>query len=176
MKKFTICGLGLLASMFILCLSVHAAEYNVDGKKSSVTFVGTKPGGKHTGGFKSVIGKMTVENKVIKGLEVTIDTRSMYSDNDKLTQHLKSPDFFNVAKYPEAKFVAEKITAKQMSGKLTILGVTKDVTVPLKIGGSASAVEIQSAFTVDRTLFGMTYGQGKVDNTVPVTISLTLVK
>ncbi len=69
-----------------------------------------------------------------------INAGSLYSDVGKLTQHLKSPDFFGVDTYPKASFVSSKIESAvdgsnthKITGELTLHGVKKEITFPAKI-------------------------------------------
>ena len=70
-------------------------------------------------------------------LEATIDTASIDTHNDKRDEHLRSPDFFDVAKFPTMTFKAKKI-GKQgdghyaVTGDLTLHGVTKEVTLDVE--------------------------------------------
>jgi polyisoprenoid-binding protein YceI len=63
------------------------------------------------------------------GNKVVIDTTSLWADNERLTGHLKSPDFFNVAAHPTAVFettsVAQNTTNFTVTGNLTLHGITK---------------------------------------------------
>src|SRR5207248_2317220 len=97
-----------------------------------------------------------------------IDMNSLYTDTDKLTTHLKSPDFFGVKSNPKSKFVSTKVEKAggdyKVTGDFTMLGKTKSITFPAKLAMTADGLSVSSAFTIDRTQWGMTYGQGKVDN------------
>src|SRR5271165_4206451 len=86
-------------------------QFALTGKNTTITFTGTKPGGKHDGGFKELTGTATVQGNDPTTLKVSleIDMESLYSDNPKLTGHLKSPDFFGVKSNPKAKFVSSKV-------------------------------------------------------------------
>ena len=70
-------------------------KYALTGENAKITFVGTKPDGKHEGGFKTLTGTATCgdEPSAMK-IECEIDCTSLYSDNEMLTGHLKGPDFF----------------------------------------------------------------------------------
>src|ERR1043166_2761675 len=78
-----------------------AETFNLTGKNTKIEFTGTKPKGKHEGGFETVTGKATATagDPASLKLEVEIETASLYSDNPKLTTHLKSSDFFAVKDY-----------------------------------------------------------------------------
>jgi polyisoprenoid-binding protein YceI len=73
--------------------------------------------------------------------EFTIDAASVSTDNDKRDAHLRSPDFFNVAKFPTLTFKSTKVekTPQQnvfkVTGDFTMLGVTKPVTVQVEVVG-----------------------------------------
>src|SRR5262245_21276455 len=121
-----------------LAVSSQAAEeqFTLTGDNTKIAFTGYKPDGKHDGGFKSVTGTATRVGTDAATLKIAldIDMNTLYSDDTKLTGHLKSPDFFDVKTNPKAKFVTSKVeksnTGYTVSGKLTINGKTKDVSFP----------------------------------------------
>src|SRR5947208_2670860 len=76
--------------------------FKLTGDNTKIEWTGTKPGGKHTGGFKTLTGTASVGDKI--ALDVEIDCTSLTSDNEQLTGHLKSPDFFDVKNEPKATF------------------------------------------------------------------------
>jgi polyisoprenoid-binding protein YceI len=161
---------------------VSGDEFPLNGKNTTIQFVGTKPGGKHDGGFKELTGTAKIEGKdaATLKLDVEIDASSMYSDNAKLTQHLKSPDFFGVKENPKAKFVSTKIEKSgdgyKVTGDLTLCGQTKSLSFPAQIKADGGSLTLTSKFTIDRTQWGMTYGQGKVDNNVTLTVNVNAKK
>ena len=148
--------------------------FNGDGSK--IEFTGTKPEGKHNGGFKTFTGSIELAGKEVAKVAVDIDTESLYSDNPKLTDHLKNPDFFNVKSNPKASFASTAIVAKdaghEITGDLTLLGKTKSITFPAKVEVAADAVKINGEFKIDRTDFGMTFGAGKIDAAVAIKIAV----
>jgi polyisoprenoid-binding protein YceI len=154
------------------------ADYALTDKNTTITFIGSKPGGKHEGGFKSVTGTATVTGNDLTTLKVTldIDMNSLFSDNDKLTTHLKSPDFFGVKANPKSKFVSTKVEKVgddyKVTGDFTMLGKTNPITFTAKLAVTADGLTVSSAFPIDRTQWGMTYGAGKVDNEVKLSISV----
>jgi polyisoprenoid-binding protein YceI len=165
-----------IAALIIAPALASAADFPLTDKNTTITFVGTKPGGKHDGGFKTVSGTASVNGADLTTLKLTldIDTTSLYTDNDKLTNHLKSPDFFGVKTNPKAKFVSTKVEKSggdyMITGDLTMLGKTKAITFPAKLAVANSGLSLSSTFTIDRTQWGMTYGAGKVDNAVKLTV------
>ena len=86
-------------------------KFALSGDNTKVTFVGTKPNGKHLGGFKMLTGSATVTGTDATTLKISasIDTDSLFADDAKLTGHLKSPDFFDVKNNPKATFASTKV-------------------------------------------------------------------
>jgi polyisoprenoid-binding protein YceI len=169
----------LCVSLFILAPALALADdFSLTGKNTTVTFVGTKPQGKHNGGFKSLTGTATVTKTDLTTLKISleIDMDSLYSDNPKLTTHLKSPDFFGVKSNPKSKFVTTKVEKSgddyKITGDFTMLGKTKSITFPAKLAVGADGLSLSSSFTIDRRDWGMTFGQGQVDNDVKLTVSM----
>ena len=101
----------LLAVAFVAVLPVIAVatDFPLTGSNTEVKFVGSKPQGKHDGGFKAVTGKAGVAGTDATTLQISldIDMNSLYSDTAKLTDHLKSPDFFGVKSNPKSKFATK---------------------------------------------------------------------
>jgi polyisoprenoid-binding protein YceI len=153
-------------------------KFPLSGENTRIEFVGYKPGGKHEGGFKELTGSATVNGNdpTTMKLRVEIDTTSLYSDDKKLTGHLKAPDFFNVKKYPKAEFVSSKVektpTGYAIAGELTLLGKSKPVSIPARITLTDKGLSLTASFKIDRTDWGMTYGKGKIDDEVALTVSV----
>lgn len=169
----------LLSLALVAVAAVHAgaADIALSGTNTKITFVGTKPDGKHEGGFKAVAGTATTgADPTALKLSVDIDVNSLWSDDEKLTGHLKAPDFFDVKNHPKAKFAITKVEkagdAYTVTGDLTLLGKTKPVTFPAKIS-TAEGLSLTASFKIDRTEWGMTYGKGKIDDHVALTVAVT---
>jgi len=168
-----------------LGLTASAAEikYALTGENTKLTFVGKKPDGKHEGGFKKLAGSATVVDGDLTKLklEVDIDTDSIFSDDEKLTTHLKSADFFDVKNSPKATFKVTKVEKADkmytVTGDLTMLGKTKSVSFPATITTTDDALSVSTTgFLIDRTQWGMTYGKGKIEDKVELTIKVTAKK
>lgn len=152
--------------------------YTVDTSITSVIWTGFKPTGQHTGTFKVSEGELLVSENSLAGGSFTIDIRSL--NNQDLTQdpenkgklegHLKSPDFFDVQKFPVAKFQitsVEAFTADSSSrlkdathlikGNLTLKDSTKNISFPAKLTIDANTASAYADFNIDRTLWGMNY-------------------
>lgn len=159
-------------------VSGGAATLSPDNTK--IQFVGTHSGAKpdpRTGGFAKFKGKAEIDaaTKTLKAVSVEIDTASLFTEIGKLTDHLKSPDFFEVREYPAAKFESTKIVAgaagkATITGMLSLHGVTKEISFPATVEVGEKGLTLKSEFSIDRTQFGMTFGEGKVEPKVSMTV------
>lgn len=146
---------------------------------STVEFVGSKVTRSHNGGFKNFAGEFKVVNGRVAdtGNKVLIDASSLWADDNRLTSHLKSPDFFNVAQNPTATFVSTSVgQAKDgptVTGDLTLHGVTKSISFPAKVEVSESAVNVTAEFAINRLDFEIKY-PGMVNDLIRKEVVLKL--
>lgn len=153
---------------------VESEAILVDAEYSMVVWRGFKPGGEHYGLISISEGTLSIENGNIIGGAFKFDMNSI-TDSDmpkddpynvKLVKHLKSPDFFDVAKYPVATFeitdVNELDGDLNIGGNLTIKETTKNINIPVAMVENDGVVTLKSdVFTVDRTDFNVRYGSKK---------------
>jgi polyisoprenoid-binding protein YceI len=145
--------------------------YAVDTAQSTLGFVGSKITGSHEGGFNEFGGTIEVVNgdPTASSVKVQIDATSMWADDDRLTKHLKSPDFFDVENLPEASFESTSIEAAEagytVTGNLTLHGVTKSISFPAQIEIAPDRVTAQAEFFVKRFDFEIVY-PGKPDDLI----------
>lgn len=162
-------------------MAAFAAEYKLTGENTKIEWTGTKKAGKHTGGFKTVKGTCTCEGDPTKAtLDVTIETDSIYSDDEKLTGHLKGKDFFDVKTNPTATFKATKIEKDgekvKITGDFTLCGKTKSITFPATVTEKDGTMTLNAEFKINRTDYGMSYGAGMIDDDVALKVSVTAKK
>ena len=134
----------------------------INPSNSKLEFVGAKVTASHPGGFTDFAGKVDLGDPIEKSrIEVTIQTASLYADKEKLTKHLKSPDFFDVAKFPTATFESTAIEKEgegyTITGDLTLHGVTKRISFPASISADDATVTAGTEFSINRKDFGITY-------------------
>ncbi len=172
-------SLSVVALTVLFGLTATAAEqkFALNGENTTVTFTGTKKGGKHDGGFKKLTGTASIDGDLTTlKLEAEIDTDSLYSDNAKLTAHLKNPDFFGVKDNPKATFKSTKVEKTEkgytITGDLTLLGKTKPVTMPATAALTDGTLVLASEFKINRFDWGMTFGKGMVDDAVSLKLSI----
>jgi polyisoprenoid-binding protein YceI len=166
----------------ITAANVGATNYAFSNDGSQIAWVGAKVTGKHDGSFGAFRGTVTVpEGDATKAsVKVEIDSASLAADDPKLTGHLKSPDFFDVAKFPKATFTSTSIKAggdkgatHTVTGNLELHGVTKSITFPATIKTSGEAVDVDAEFAINRKDFGLVY-PGKPDDLIKDDVLLKL--
>ena len=163
-------------------LKNNAAE--LSPKNTKVEFVGIHVGPKpdpRFGGFEKFSGslQMNSDGKSIKSLMLEFETGSMFTRlGKKLTGHLKSADFLNVKKFPKSKFVSTEISEPDsngmvnITGDFTLMGETKEITLPSMLKVADSGVLLTSELEIDRTDFGMNKMTAKVAKNVSIKLSV----
>ena len=144
----------------------------VTPENSKVEFVSSKVTGSHNGSFKQFTGKIELAPNNIpqSTVSIDIDAASIVADDPKLTEHLKTPDFFDVAKFPKATFASTKTEpvsgdAFNVTGNLEFTVVKKSITFPAKIQATADSVNVNADFAINRKDFGIVY-TGKSDDLI----------
>jgi polyisoprenoid-binding protein YceI len=157
------------------CLTVSAkageTRHRLTEANTKIEFTGTKPGGRHDGGFKRVTGAILLADDREPQVDVEIDCGSLYSDNLMLTWHLKGSDFFNVKKFPKARFTSTSVrrtaAGYMISGNLTFLGVTMPVSFPATMT-DGEVIRLRGRLVLNRHDFGMTHGKDNIHDNVEV--------
>jgi polyisoprenoid-binding protein YceI len=153
--------------------------FAINPKDSKIEFIGSKVTGSHKGGFTNFTGELRVADGKLAGAgnRIVIDMNSTWSDNSRLTGHLKSADFFNVEKFPKAEFVStaveKKSTNYMVSGNLTLHGVTKQISFPADIQVSDQSVDLNAQFVLNRFDFEIKY-PGKANDLIRKEVVLQL--
>ena len=146
---------------------------------STVSFVGSKVTGSHEGGFKEIDGHLHIsDSDEVTGGTIHIDMNSTWSDNDKLTEHLKAADFFDVANHPKATFYLTRVKKEsdgkyQISGDLDLRGVEKNITFPATAAKDGEDIKVQAEFDINRKDWGIEYA-GKKDDLIRDEVVLKL--
>lgn len=150
--------------------AAKATTYAVDTEQSVINWNGKKVTGEHYGTVKINKGTLSVDGNKLTGGTVEADMKTLTSldlkDNEnmynRLVTHLKSDDFFSVEKHPVATFVITKATPKggsqyDLTGNLTIKGITQPVTFPATVNITKNGVEANGKMSVDRTKYDIKF-------------------
>ena len=146
-----------------------------------IRFTGSKVTGSHFCDMKNSGGSLTLTGNDVNtaGFSFEAETGKLHCDegdrNDwtpKLESHLAGTDFFWSEKYPKATFVSKSIVAKttpktthEITGDLTLRGVTKSIVFGATIKAGAKTVSGAAEFSINRKDFGIEYA-GKADDLI----------
>lgn len=169
----------LMASVFAFTSLAALAQnkpmtqtYQVDSKATQIVYVGKKVTGQHTGTIAPKSGNLILQGEEILSGEVVVDMNSLTSTdltdkdlNAKYVGHMKSADFFDTGKFPEAKIIIKnsKRTDKglEVNGELTFIGNTNPVKfIVTDVVKTDSSFSGKSNLTLNRTKWGLKYGSG----------------
>ncbi|WP_237274420.1 YceI family protein [Tenacibaculum ovolyticum] len=137
----------------------------VNTEKSKLVWKGYKVTGAHQGTIAIKSGGLNFSNDKLTGGNFIIDMSTINNTDqegeykDKLEGHLKSDDFFGVAKFPTASLVFKKVksigkNAYKITGDITIKGNTESITFNLSVYGNKA----NAALKIDRSKFDVRYG------------------
>ena len=148
-----------------------SSKYMANPSESSIAWKGFKPTGTHNGTINIETGVLTITNGKVESGSFLIDMNSivnldMPADSDgngKLVGHLKSADFFDVEKFPNAAFEVtgfdEKDGKMMLSGNLTMKEKKNNITFPVSVAEEGDDLTLTSeTFTIDRSNWDVKYG------------------
>src|SRR5690348_10675665 len=129
----------LLLPTILLPLAGHARDWQVDAAKSTLTFKGTYQNGPFEGKFGKFTAAIALdENDVSKDrFDVTVDLASLDTQSGERNDTLRTADFFDIAKYPQAHYLTQSFGKAddgglQANGSLTIKDKSKPVALKVK--------------------------------------------
>jgi polyisoprenoid-binding protein YceI len=194
MKLLKILSIALVALMFNVVgqSSAQAADtYALDKPHTQIKFSVNRGGWTRVGGwFEKFSGSVNFDEADVSksSVNATIQTESINSGFARRDKHLRSPDFFNSKEFPTMTFKStkvEKTGAKtgKMTGDLTLLGVTKPVTLDVVFNRKAVHPRNKKTFVgftakgkINRADFGMKFILKAVSNEVQIEIQALTVK
>lgn len=171
----------LLAIAVLLLVSTSGARaesrpYQIDPDHFSVGFlVHHVSFAKVLGMFREASGEYSFDEETgaLSDLKIVVKTASLFTNQKKRDEHLRSADFFNVSEFPEMTFVASSARATgtrtyEIQGKLTLLGVTNPLTLAVTwnksgkspVGGLFNkpyVMGVSARGALARSTFGMSY-------------------
>jgi polyisoprenoid-binding protein YceI len=140
----------------------------IDTAASTIEWTAAKVTRTHQGGFSAFSGVIYLDGGAVTGADVTADAASIYSDEDRLTGHLKSDDFFDVTVHPQVRFLVSSLTPTRDSaatrgathiaeGEITMHGRSNRLSFPIAISMDAGSIVADADFIIDRQLWGLSY-------------------
>jgi polyisoprenoid-binding protein YceI len=162
MKNLKTIAIALLVAFGTTVATAQTKK--VDAKKSTITWVGKKVTGEHSGTVNLKEGNLIFKGNKLAGGNFTVDMTSMTATDlsgdwkTKLDGHLKSDDFFGTEKFPTSTLVFKKIATKSagvytVTADLTIKGISNPITFDITVKGDTATTKL----TIDRTKYGIKY-------------------
>jgi polyisoprenoid-binding protein YceI len=169
---------------------VTAGSYALDKAHTQVNWQVNHFGfNDYFGLFGDITGTLDIDpaNPSAAKVNVEIPIGSVATSSTGLTNHLKTPDFFDVAKFPNARFVSTSVTVDgqraMIKGDLTMLGVTKPVELEARFEGAGAnpmnkkaTIGFHASTTIKRSDWGMTKYIPMVGDEVKLRISAAFEK
>lgn len=160
-------ALAIFSASTIRATEPVVEKKEVKTEKSTVAWKAYKVTGSHTGTVDLKSGVLLFDNGTLTGGEFEVDMTSLIATDlegdsrQKLVGHLKSDDFFSVESHPTSRLVFTNIKATgknayEVTGDLTIKGITKPVTFDVSVYGSKATATMK----VDRAQYDVRYGSG----------------
>lgn len=140
---------------------VSAQSYAPVDTASEVSFKIKNLGFNTTGSFSGLAGVISFNPADPAGcnFDVHIDAKTVNTGNDMRDNHLRGEDFFDVKNYPQIRFVSVKVDGTKkngtlfVSGKLTMKGITKDVSFPFTAQPITDGYIFNGEFSINRRDF-----------------------
>ena len=133
------CALVCLILLPLPSLAGPQDAWTVDPKASSLAFSVAQVGAIVSGRFPTWTGEIVLDTAALAGarIDIRIDTRPVSTNNRDVDSLMKGPNFLDVQKFPEARFVSTSISRTgdryEARGKLTIRDVTRDAVLPFTL-------------------------------------------
>ena len=186
--RLTLAALALLATAGLA--RAESVTYNIEPTHTFVNFEATHFGTSTLRGrFDKKTGSITIDRAAKTGkAEIEIDVTSVDTGVLPLDGHLKSKEFFNVAEFPTAKFVADSFAfdgdkVASLTGTLTLLGKTQPVTIKAARFNCYANPMLKREVcggdfetTITRSDFGMTYGLPGIPDNIRLLIQIEAAK
>ncbi len=173
MKKTNKYILTIIIILFPVLSFSQEYSYKIDTEHFSLGFLVEHAGyAKTLGMFRKIEGGFNHDDEKyqISNVEIIIDTSSVFTNHEKRDSHLRSPDFLDTQQFSQMVFTAENVQITEnettINGKLTLLGITKNITLRGKINKIAEypfgfappvVMGISARGSFKRSDFGMMY-------------------
>ena len=151
-----------LLLLSLLPLSAGARDWQVDYAQSSLTFKGVYQGGPFEGTFGKFSAVIAFDDADISKdrFDVKVDVTSVDTQSAERNDTLRTPDFFDVARFQQAHYVTQSFGkaadgALEARGTLTIRDQTKPVALRVKLAGSGDRATLDVDTVLNRLDFGL---------------------
>jgi polyisoprenoid-binding protein YceI len=155
-----------ITALAVLAASLAAAEprrYVIDPQRSAIRFHAVSRLMDADGSFARFAGEIRLDDgrPETASTRLTIEVASLDTGIRMRDTHLRSEDFFDVERHPQAVFESSGVRREgervAVTGRLTIRGVTRPLTVPVTVTEAAGALRVVGEVTLNRREFGIAY-------------------
>ena len=190
----TCLALALVLGVALPQAEARPYEYRIDPEHAAIGFLISHIGfAKTLGQFTEVEGSFVFDEEArsLSDVRVVVDTASVFTNHERRDEHVRNADFLDVDKHPTMTFVmtdyqAETQTTGKVTGDLTLLGVTRPLTLDVTLnktgrypfGARNYVVGVSARGSLNRSDFGMTYGvaNGLVGDEVELILELEAIR
>ena len=168
----------LLLLVASLTTTLLSAQYKPVDQGSEIKFTINNFGFAVNGSFTGLEGSIDFDpqNAAVGKFDVTLDARTVNTDNSLRDSHLKNDGYFDVKNYPRIRLASTKITPGKtgsftFTGELTIRDKTKTVSFPFTAVPAGGGMLFKGAFTINRKDFGVG-GTSTISNELKVSLNV----
>lgn len=171
MKKALVLAFTALVALPIVA-SAKPDTFTVDTGHSGISFQVRHFFSEVPGRFTDFSGKIVWDAEKPEGssVEITVQAKSINTDNENRDGHLRNADFFDVEKFPTFTFKSTSVKAKDaktltVQGDLTVKGITKRTSIEVQVlgvmelGGGKAKAGFKTEFTINRQDFGINWNK-----------------
>ncbi len=174
--------ISTLVLALVMTLKSAAQLYQpVDGKstvKFTIKNFGINTGGAFTGLQGAISWDAAAPDK--SAFDISVEAASVNTESDGRDNHLRKEEYFNVAQYPKISFKSDKITGSGTSftvrGKLSVKGVTKDISIPFTATAKDDGYLFEGSFQLNRRDFKVGGSSMVMGDNVTVSLSVFAAK
>jgi polyisoprenoid-binding protein YceI len=169
----------VVAFLFLAHNSTKAQNYSPVDESGAVKFIIANLGFDVNGSLKGVKGKIAFDenNLAASSFDVTVETTTINTGNNTRDKHLRGKDYFDASVHPQLKITSSRVAKSVTAGyyvlfaKLTIKGVTKEISFPFKATAENGGIRFTGSFKIKRRDFGVG-GRSTVSNDVDIKLNV----
>lgn len=165
----------LLSWLFPLLPITELKPVDTDSK---IGFVIKNFGINTNGEFRGLTGRIKWEesNPAASVFNVSVDVKTINTGIEMRDSHLKQEEYFNATKYPTINFISTAVTATNITGTLTIKGISRQVSFPFTVSRAANGFVFEGSFTINRKDFDLGSSSFSLGNEVTVNLKVKAIQ
>jgi polyisoprenoid-binding protein YceI len=170
MKKYA----PLLIAVIPVIFAFTTANFSPVDSQDAVTFVIKNFGINTKGSLNGLKGtiKWDAANPSASEINATVDVKTLNTGIEMRDKDLKEGTYFDYDKYKTISFVSTAVTATNITGNLTIKGVTKSISFPITVTPAGKGYLFEGSFTINRLDYGVGGGSMVLSDKVAVTLKV----